>query len=335
VGLIESVHTPAALRSHPSQEGKKGKYLLMVDMHHIISDAASQHILSGEFAALYTGKKLPPLRLHYRDYSQWWALPEQRREVKKQESYWLRQFEDDVPPLDLPTDFERPAAGSFAGSAVDFSIDGHRYTALRELTRVSGSTPFIVLASIFNVFLSRLNGQEDIVLGTPVVGRGHSNLQGIIGMFGNILALRNYPEGNKKFIDFLMELEDKTWQAFENHDYPFEELARHVDTRGDTARNPLFTAMLSLHNTDASDSVETPGLKLETYDYETRGTKFDLRLRVLDTQEKLVCSFRYCSKLFKEETIRRFINYFNKIISIVIDNHDVQLKDITIPDKRN
>jgi non-ribosomal peptide synthetase component F len=303
-------------------------------MHHIISDVATHHILSGEFAALYAGKKPPPLRLHYRDYSRWWELPEQRREVKKQESYWLRQFEDDVPPHDLPTDFERPAAGSFAGRAVDFSIAGHRYTALQELTRVSGSTPFIVLASIFNVFLSRLNGQEDIVLGTPVKGRGQSDLQGIIGMFGNILALRNYPGGNKKFIDFLMELKEKTLQAFENHDYPFEELARHVDTRSKTARNPLFTAMLSLHNTDAADSVETPGLKLETYDYETRATKFDLGLRILDTQEKLVCSFRYCSKLFKEETIGRFINYFNKIISIVIDNHDIQLKDIPIPDKR-
>ncbi|MGD2091008.1 MAG: condensation domain-containing protein [Candidatus Aminicenantes bacterium] len=310
---------------------KKDHWMLMVDMHHIISDASSHGILSREFAALYAGEKLPALRLHYRDYSQWWELPEQQQEVKKQENYWLRQFEDEAPLLDLPTDFVRPATRSFEGSAVEFAIDGHQYTALQELTRISGSTLFIVLMAIFNVFLSRLNGQEDIVVGTPIVGRSHSDLQGIIGMFVNTLALRNYPEGHKKFIDFLMELKEKTLQAFENQDYPFEDLVQHVDTRRDMARNPLFTAMLSLHNLE--EGVETPGLKMELYDYETRSTKFDLLLRVLETEEKLVCSFRYCTKLFKKETIRRFINYFNKIMSIVMENHDIQLKDVTIPNE--
>jgi len=312
---------------------KKSRWLLMVDMHHIISDATSQKILYGEFDSLYKGKELPPLRLHYKDYSLWWELPEQRQDVKNQESYWLRQFKGKVPLLDLPTDFDRPAARSFEGNAVIFSIEEHRCADLRKLAWLSGSTPFIVLMAVFNVFLSRLSGQQDIVVGTPVVGRSHSDLQGIIGMFVNTLALRNYPEGSKKFIDFLMELKEGALNAFENQDYPFEDLVQHVDTPKDIRWNPLFTAMLSLHNLEAPGTADIPGLKFISLDYETHRTKFDLLLRVFDTREELVCSFQYCTKLFKEETIRRFIDYFNQIISTVMDNHEIQIKDITIPDE--
>ncbi|UCH98508.1 MAG: amino acid adenylation domain-containing protein, partial [Candidatus Aminicenantes bacterium] len=333
VGLMKLPHTPSALRGHPSQEGKGEKYLLMVDMHHIISDGVSIDIFIKEFIDLYAGKRLPALRLQYKDYSGWQNLQVQGERFKQQETYWIKEFSGQVQVLDLPTDFSRPSMQSFAGGSICFETGKKETAALKSLAQKQNVTLFMLLLSIYNVFLFKLSGQEDIVVGTPIAGRRHTDLEAIIGMFVNTLALRNFPPGQITFTQFLQAVKERTIKAFDHQDYLYEDLVEQVTVERDTGRNPLFDTMFALQNADTHE-IEIPGLNVTPYLNETPISKFDLTLTAVERQENLFFTFEYCSKLFKKETIQRFIGYFNRVISRIVENETIKLSGIEIIDEK-
>jgi gramicidin S synthase 2/tyrocidine synthetase-3 len=323
VGLI---HTPS-LAGH--------RYILMVDMHHIITDGTSMDLFVKEFKVLYAGKELSDLRLQYKDYTQWQKEIRQSQEeaVKQQEGYWLKQFEGEIPVLNLPIDYPRPAVQSFTGSTLEFELPAHQTRALIDLALKTGTTLYMVLLAIDNILLSKISGQEDIVVGTPTAARRHVDLEKIIGMFVNTLAIRNYPQGEKTFKDFLKEVKESTLEAFENQEYQFEDLVEQVAVNRDASRNPLFDVMFALPNMEAQTRdipTEIPGLKVKPYENENPISKFDINLACVEVGEVLSCSFEYCTKLFKRETIGRFIRYLKKIISTVSDKPDIELSRIEI-----
>jgi non-ribosomal peptide synthetase component F len=193
----------------------------------------------------------------------------------------------------------------------------------------------MILLAITTVFLSKITGgQEDIVVGTGTAGRKHANFQEIIGMFVNTLALRNYPGGEKTFKAFLKEVKERTLAAFENEDYPFEELVERVLPHRDWGRNPLVEAVLVLLNAGNRPGeipgTETPGTEPELFKNETGTSKFDITLYGIEIGGRLFFAFEYCTKLFNKETIRRFIDYFKDIAAAVMENKDIKLKDISI-----
>jgi amino acid adenylation domain-containing protein len=308
-------------------------HLLMIDMHHIITDGTSMKIVGREFTALYRGEDLPPLRLQYNDYSQWQNNLLSRGEFREQETFWLKQFEDEIPVLDLPTDYERPLEQSFAGSGAAFEINKQNIAALRELASKEGVTMFMMLLTLYNIFLSRLSGKEDIVIGTPVAGRRHADLQPIPGMFVSTLCLRNYPSGEKTFKAFLHDVKQGTLKTFDNQDYQFEELVEKIAVERDLRRNPVFDIAFSFHNefeiTDSPD-MEIPGLKLTPYEYELDTSKFDLTLQVIESEDSLSFLFEYCTALFKRETVERFIGYFKELVSAVVKAPDIKISGIGI-----
>jgi amino acid adenylation domain-containing protein len=309
-------------------------HILMIDMHHIITDGVSMDLFVRETMALYSGAKLPPLKLQYRDYSEWQTGDRQKKTIKEQEEYWLSQFADEVPVLDLPFDYPRPAVQSFEGTALFFEVSAESSRSINRLALDTGATSFMVLLAIYNILLSKLSGQEDIVVGTPIAARRHPDLERIIGMFVNTLAMRNYPPGDSKFMDFLLELKKRTLDAFENQEYQFEDLVEKVSINRDTSRNPLFDTMLVLQNTEAEVTdipiVDSPQLKISPYETEHHTAKFDLTLNCFETEEKLFCSFEYCIKLFKKATIDRFIIYFRQILSAVLTNRNQKISQIEI-----
>jgi len=332
VGLIKILHTPSALRSHPSQEGIEHKHILVVDMHHIIADGVSSWILVREFMELYSGEKLLALKLQYKDYSQWQKKQVLEKSLSQQEAYWLKEFFGEIPVLDLPTDYPRPLVQDFTGRSIFFEIGGEETNTLKSLANEQGVTLFMLLLSIYTVCISRLCGQEDIVVGTPIAGRRHTDIEPVMGMFVNTLALRNFPAGGKPFILFLEEVKENTIKAFENQDYLYEDLVEKVDLERDAGRNPLFDTMFALQNFEAL-KIEIPGLKVQPFDYETPVSKFDLTLSTVEKEENLLFNFEYSTKLFKEETIRRFIGYFRKTISTVLGCHDIRILGIEIIDE--
>ncbi|MCP4148549.1 MAG: non-ribosomal peptide synthetase, partial [bacterium] len=182
----------------PKNRSQAGLYLL-IDMHHIITDGTSQEILTNEFFALYNGESLPQLNLQYRDYAEWQSSSKQKELMIKQEETWLKIFSGELPVLNLPTDYPRPAMQSFEGSYISFELSKEETDNLKETAKENEITLYMTILSIFTVFLAKLSGQEDIIVGTPTAGRRHADLENIIGMFVNTLAMRNYPKGEKNF----------------------------------------------------------------------------------------------------------------------------------------
>ncbi|UCH98087.1 MAG: non-ribosomal peptide synthetase, partial [Candidatus Aminicenantes bacterium] len=172
----------------------ENEHILMVDIHHIIADGVSHALLVKDFMALYGGEEelLAKIPIQYKDYSQWQNSERQNQAIKKQESHWLKQFQGDIPVLDLPTDYPRPATQSFEGNTIAFEIGNKETAALKQLAHQPGVTLFMVLVSLFDILLSKLNGHghrdEDILVGTPISGRRHADLDQVIGMFVNTLV---------------------------------------------------------------------------------------------------------------------------------------------------
>ncbi|HLP60630.1 MAG TPA: amino acid adenylation domain-containing protein [Candidatus Deferrimicrobium sp.] len=307
----------------------QGKQLLMVDMPHIITDGTSMELFTAEFMALYAGRELPPLKLQYKDYSVWWQSDREKDSLKAQEQYWLKQFSEAPAALELPLDFPRPVVQSYEGSGYTFEISETETGALKALASAKGTTLYMVLSSLYYIFLSKLTGQEDIVIGTPVAGRSHADLEPIMGLFVNTLALRNSPVREKNFCEFLKEVNENTLAAFANQDYPYEELVEKVVVTRDTGRNPLFDTLLNLRNMDIPE-IAIPGLKMKPYPFSESISKFDLSLRVFDGPEKLRFTFEYCTALFKMETIERFVGVYKAVIARIIQEPQTLMAEIEI-----
>jgi fengycin family lipopeptide synthetase D len=295
------------------------KHLLAVDMSHIIADGVSLGLLIKDFAALFAGRELPGLKLRYRDYSVWQNRLLEMGEWAKQWEYWKKEFEEEIPALSLPTDFQRPLVQVFEGGAVDFETDANETSALKRIASERGMTLYMMILSLFYVFLAKMSGQEDIVVGTPVSGRTHAELEYTIGMFVNTLALRNYPAAEKPIQAFLLEIKQQTLAAFGNQDFPFDTLAERLGVSRDLSRNPLFDVMFEMQNMEIPE-IRVPGLIIAPYPTENRTAQFDLTLSAVEQEDFILLSFKYCSKLFREETICRFTGYFKRLISTVLKN---------------
>jgi tyrocidine synthetase-3 len=304
-------------------------YLLVVDMHHIISDGVSQSILIEEFISLYQGEELPKLRLQYKDYSEWLGSKKERERIKQQEAYWLREFAAGVPVLNIPCDYPRPVPKSFEGKSLGFEISEEKTKALKEITLEEGTTMYVALLAIYTIFLSKISGQDDIVVGTSTSGRTHADLEKLIGMFVNTLALRNYPKANKTFNAFIQEANQRTIKAFDNQEYQFEKLVEKIIKNKDIKRNPIFDVRFIFDNIEKT-TKKMPGVKANTPGYTNTTSKFDMTWAAYESGEKLYFGIEYCTKLFKEDTIKRFIDDFKGILSTVINNKNIQLKDIAI-----
>ncbi|MCP4148315.1 MAG: non-ribosomal peptide synthetase, partial [bacterium] len=215
VGLIKMGETPS----------KESRHVLVVDMHHIVSDGISTGIIVNDFTRIYDGEELPPLKLQYKDFSQWQRSDRNRNIQAQQEAYWLKTFDDEIPVLDLPADFTRPAVQEYTGTTLEFEEGAERTAALRKIALQNEGTLYMVLMAVFNILISKITNREDIIIGTPVTGRSHRDLEHIVGMFVNTLAIRNKPVNEKTITEFIQEVKKKTVQTFETQVY----LLKHME----------------------------------------------------------------------------------------------------------
>ncbi|PCN46334.1 hypothetical protein B9C88_02170 [Brevibacillus laterosporus] len=306
---------------------EKDSHVLMLDMHHIISDGVSTGILMQEFISLYTGGELSSLRIQYRDYAVWQREGVHREAIKRQEAYWLEVFQGEIPVLNLPVDYARPAMKSFEGSTFEFVLDQKSSDGLRQIAAQTGSTLYMVLLAVYTTLLSKYSGQEDIIVGTPIAGRPHPDLENMIGIFINTLAIRNYPAGEKTFYEYLQEVKEASLKAYENQDYLFEELVDKLDVNRDMSRNPLFDTMLVLQNLEKKEQ-ELEGLRISSYASEQTISKFDLTLHAMEDADTVLCSFEYATRLFKRETIERMAKHFIQLVDELVSEPHAKLSAI-------
>jgi bacitracin synthase 3 len=282
--------------------------LLLLDMHHIISDGVSYNILEKEFQALYSGETLLPLRLQYRDYSEWQNSEEYKIKNKQQENYWLKRFEGEIPILNLPTDYSRPKIQSHEGARVSFALSKEETRNIKLMTEELSLTLHMTLLSAYAILLSKLSNQEDIIIGTPIACRNHDDLEHIVGVFVNTLAIRIRIEGNDTLKRFLEEVKQSTLTAYENQDYQFEDLVENVFVERDTSRNPLFDVMFNLLNQEGQlDNLSD--FNDNTFTHTIGIAEFDMSIMVVDLGEQLLFNIEYCTKLFKPESVERYIGY--------------------------
>jgi amino acid adenylation domain-containing protein len=306
---------------------KDGTYLMIFDIHHIIIDGYSYMVLIKEFRQLMVGdNNLPQLPIQYKDYAHWFQGESGQAVINAQESFWLEQYIEPAPILNLPTDFPRPAVQQFSGDKVSFVISTELTRQLKTLAKEENVTLFMVLLAIYYIFLAKLSGQEDIVIGSPVAGRNRPEIHEVIGMFVNTLAIRSFPSQRKPFREFLQEVKTHTLDALENQAYPFEILVEKITLKRDASRNPLFDVMFDLQ----SQLIEWEHSFAREVDVNLGVSKFDLTLTVIEEQETLKCFFEYCTGLFKTDTIQRFTGYLEHIVTEVLLNPAILQGDIQL-----
>ncbi|WP_128755346.1 non-ribosomal peptide synthetase, partial [Aquimarina sediminis] len=305
------------------------EHILIVDNHHIISDGLSHSILLRDFMALYAGDNLPDLPLQYKDYAVWQQSEYQKTDYEKNKDFWISEFEDELQTLILPTDYERPLIKNYEGSAINFTIDSDTTDKLRKVSNETGSTLFMTLFTIYNILISKLSGANDVVIGVPVADRQHADLENVIGMLANTLAIRNRVKKEKTVKEFILELKSKVLQCIENQRYPYEELIEELNITRDTSRNPLFDVMF-VYNDKDNDEYQLNDLKLERYVTEVRTSKFDLLLGCTESNDQLHCGFEYSTEIFSKETILNFITYFKHLISQVVNSLDITISELNI-----
>ncbi|MGB8452386.1 MAG: amino acid adenylation domain-containing protein, partial [Anaerocolumna sp.] len=305
----------------------ENRHVLLFDMHHIISDGVSMEILVREFSTLYEGKELKSLRLQYRDYSAWQNKMYEDGTLKQQENHWLETFEGEIPVLNMPLDYPRPAVQSFEGDRIRFSLDREISEKLNGVAKENGATMYMLLLAAYNTLLYRYTGQEDIIVGSPIAGRPHADLQNIIGMFVNTLAMRNFPQGEKTFAEFLAEVREKALGAYENQDYPFEELVEKLKLKRDVSRSALFDTFFALQNVDTA-ALKMGGLTIIPYNYDVRMSKFDIALTAKEEDSGINFELAYCTRLFGKETMSRIASHYVTLLEEIARNPQVRIKDL-------
>ena len=304
-------------------------HVLAWDLHHTIFDGSSIPILMRELMALYDGRQLPPLRIQYRDYAAWHERVLASPLMRDQERFWLSMFPDSVPVLDLPTDFRRPTFLSHEGNKIHFRLDPALVARLKQVALDAETTLYVVLLCAYNVLFAKYSGQDDVVIGTGAAGRTHVDVQDLIGMFVATLPIRSFPSDEKPIRQYLRELNDIFLSAFENQDYPFEQLVEKLKVRRDSSRNPLFDVGM-VYQSMGFPSVEGGGVEARLRRYTHRIAHVDVLLEVVDEGDGLLLGWEYRTALFREDTVERMASHFGRILEGFAASVETAVKDIDI-----
>ncbi|WP_197196800.1 non-ribosomal peptide synthetase [Bacillus sonorensis] len=306
------------------------RHLLAIDMHHIIADGVTLSIFINEFSKLYDAADLPPLKIQYKDFAVWQHVRMKNEAYRKKEAYWMEQLSGELPLLQLPADKPRPAVQSFAGDAIEAHADLELKQKLEQLAKDNGATLYMVLLAAYQTLLSRYSGQEDMIIGSPIAGRPHADLEPIAGMFANTLSMRGQPRGDKTFKAFLQEIKEMALGAFENQEVPFEELVEKLEVHRDVNRNPLFDSMFVLQNMDDAE-LNMNGLTLRPYNRQMYKTaKFDLTLQAEERETGLAFTWGYSTALFERETVERWTGHWLRLLEQVAETPDIPLGEIDL-----
>ena len=303
------------------------KAILMIDMHHIISDGTSLSILLNELCKIYNGEELPEIKIEYKDYAIWENNKIKNKELEKAEEYWINQFENDIPVLNLPTNYPRSAIQSFEGNKIYTNINKEITNKINDLSNKLKITPYMLLLSCYYILLYKYSFQNDIVIGSPILNRIEPEFYNIVGMFVNSLPMRTNIDSSLSFETFVNKVKEMCLKSYKYQDYPFDELVNKLNIKRDTSRNPLFDTMFIYQNNGYVPAT-FKGINSKYYIPDTKISKFDLSLEIIPNKTEFNISFEYCTKLFDKEFIENLSNHYINIIKAVLENINTKIADI-------
>lgn len=307
----------------------ENKHILFIDLHHIISDAVSVDIMIDEFMQIFNNQELEPLKIEYSDYIQWNQKSEQQETINKQKLFWIDLLRGELPQLNLPLDFKRSKEQVNIGETIDFEIFGDEYDSLKRIAHENDSTVFMLLLSIYYIFLNKITNQKDIVIGLPVANRNHPDTGKIIGSLINTVVLRNKINEDLTFCEILRNVKTHVLDVLENQGFPFEDLVEELNIKKEFNRNPIFDVFFDYNNIDI-DRFKLPDLKLKRTNFFSGSSKFDFSLFCFEYSERIEFNLEYNKALFESSTINEFVSFIKDIIAKIIENNKVLVKDISI-----
>ncbi|HEX8242631.1 MAG TPA: condensation domain-containing protein, partial [Longimicrobium sp.] len=295
-------------------------HVLLLTMHHIVSDGWSMGVLADELSALYaahaggTEARLPALPVQYADYAAWQRRWVEGEVLQAQTDYWTRTLAGAPELLELPTDHPRPAQQNLAGAAVRLELDTELAAGLKALGQRHGTTLFMTLLAGWAAVLGRLSGQDEVVVGTPTANRGRREIEGLIGFFVNTLALRVDLAERPTMAALLRQVKRRALEAQQNQDIPFEQVVELVQPARSLAHTPLFQVMFTWQNTPR-ETLELPALTLAPLERSRRGTtKFDLSLTLFEWEGRIAGGVEYAAALFDRATVERSLEYLRRVL---------------------
>ncbi|MBG1265874.1 non-ribosomal peptide synthase/polyketide synthase, partial [Nostoc sp. WHI] len=309
------------------------EHILLMCMHHVVSDGWSMGVFVQELAALYNAyshgepSPLSPLPIQYADFAIWQRQWLQGDVLQNQLSYWQKQLADAPALLSLPTDRPRPAVQTFAGATQQFTLSIELTQRLTKLSREQGVTLFMTLLAAFDTLLYRYTEQEDILVGTPIANRDRTEIEGLIGFFVNTLVLRTDLSGNPSFSELLTRVRQMAMEAYSHQDLPFEMLVEALQPERDLSHAPLFQVDFLLQN-DPLSQVELTGLTVNSLPIENATAKFDLTLAMENTATGLVGVWEYNTDLFDDSTIARMTGNFVTMLEAIVANPQERISQL-------
>ncbi|MGZ4135154.1 MAG: non-ribosomal peptide synthetase, partial [Tumebacillaceae bacterium] len=312
------------------------EHVVIIILHHIITDGWSMGIFFSELTMLYTSfakgapSPLPEITLQYADFANWQQEWLQGEALEQQLSYWREQLGGELPVLQLPTDFPRPAVQNYKGQNLLFKLPKSLASGLTTWSQSKGITLFMTLLGAFQTLLYRYTGQEDILVGTPIAGRNNADIEAIMGFFVNTLVMRTDLSGNPTFAELVERVSEVALGAYGHQELPFEKLVEELQPERNTAHAPVFQVMFVLQNMPAEYTVELPGLTMSSLEAETGSAQFDMMLTLTERDDAVFGKWQFNTDLFTEATVQRMVTHFETLLGDILANPDKKLSDLSI-----
>ena len=311
-------------------------YIFCYNLHHIICDGWSMEVLAKDVFAFYEyysaakEPQLPVLKMQYRDYAVWQQEQLQDEQNNVHKDFWLKSLAGELPTLDLPCQKTRPAVKTYSGNSLRTYISPEITNQLRKYGQNQGGSLFIGLLSVWNILFYKYTAENDIIIGTPVAGRDHADLNDQIGFYINTLPLRNLVNAEDSFAAFYNTVKENTISSFEHQMYPFDSLADDLDLRNDTSRSAIFDVMLMLQNlrevTENTTLDPTAFSTIENKGYKV--SKFDMDIAFQEQGDYLSFNVTYNTDLYSEESVSQLISHYKQLLEALLQNPEEQIKNV-------
>ncbi|WP_299685775.1 amino acid adenylation domain-containing protein [uncultured Dokdonia sp.] len=313
-------------------------HILMFNMHHIIGDGWSMGILNKEFITLYNALALdqeivlPELPIQYKEYAEWQNTKNRQEALKTSKSFWLDTFSGDLPILEVPSENPRPKVKTYNGSGVNYSFSKEFTSSLNEYAQQKGMTLFMILMASVNGLLSRYANTRDIILGTPIAGRQHSDLENQVGLYLNTLAIRTAFEKETTFEELLAIQKETLLNAYSHQEYPFDSLVEDLKLQRDLSRSALFDVLVVFQNQRellVSDTIKVHGVEAVPYkNLEKSFSKFDISFAFLESENQLLLHIEFNTDIYTVAFIERLGVHLENFLAKAIQAPAQKVADI-------
>ena len=313
-------------------------YVWVLVMHHIVSDGWSMGLLNKEFSELYNAAleqrspALEPLSIQYKDYAAWHNSRLQSGDINTHKSYWLEQFKGELPILELPSDKPRQKVMTYNGASIYKELGKKETDQLRAFSQEQGGTLFMTLQTALNILLHKYTGQEDIVIGSPIAGREHPDLEGQVGLYINTLALRTQFSKEDTIESFYQKIKQNTLGAYSHQVYPYDELVDNLKLNRDMSRNPLFDVLLVLQNvSDGIELLDFIDLIIEEYPLKINETaKVDLSFYIIENIHGIRIILNYNTDIYSEHQVKRMLTHLEQLLHTIPTYAQTAIKNFNI-----